>query len=354
MHSNSLTRNIVSVLSKSMFPSENPYANGGMCDCVPKKIPYSANKCQQSLLKCDFRRSHDNLVAHKNYQQNLCDQLDTTYLTDVQPIVRKLYGNVSDHDKKILQCMLAKRLDDTVRSEYAYVARKYWDEQKAECDELLRQENARFMKWIKEKREIDAAIGKCHTDDAKRKRQRKRATMKNECTAKKRRGTRRLEKILMERNAMNVQRMERRVQKQQLTSIALEKNRLDDEIRCRECSLVVDEKIGRADAVRKYHLDSYRRRVCAENERQQLKHTAQFEELKRLEEMKLEYLKQQMRARDRKCKQFVENKSQWIERSRSQARVTATLRDIVRKSTSPENQSYRNYVYSHIKSSNGL
>lgn len=283
--------------------------------------------------------------------QNLCNQLDTTYLDSIHPsFTRCKNTKISNQDKRIIGCMTLKRIDETIRDEYAYVAREEWQRQKDERDEFFRKENARLLKWIREKDEIEKMARTCHKEDLASQQQRIRSRMKQEMSLNKSASTRRLEKTLLERSVMLVQRMEDRVQKQQATNFNFEKKRLDEEIRNRECSALLEEKTGRADTARKYRLENYRRQLYEENQKQELLHSMQLEAIKRQEGDKLEYLKCHLHERDRRFQKFLVNKMQKIEKRKNRAHVAATLRDVVRKSTSPKNQSYRNYIRKNIKS----
>lgn len=281
--------------------------------------------------------------------QNLCAQLDTTYLDAIQPsFTRCKNTKISNQDKRIIECMTLKRIDETVRDEYACVAREEWQRQKEERDEFFRKENSRLLRWIREKDEVEKMARTCHKDDLARQQQRIRSRMKQEMSLNRSTSTRRLEKTMLERSVMLVQRMEERVQKQQATNFNFERNRLDEEIRHRECSALLEEKTDRAETARKYRLESYRRQLNEQNQKQELLHAMQLEAIKRQEDDKLDYLKCHLRERDRRFQKFLANRMQKIERRKNRAHVAATLRDVVRNSTSPKNQTYRKYIRNNI------
>lgn len=292
---------------------------------------------------------YNNYNFHQIYQ-NICNQLDSIYLDNIEPTYTKNKNTkITNEDKKILNCMLIKRIDDTIREEYAYVAHEEWEKQKNERNEFLQKKNFNLLKWIKEKDDIDKMTRNGHKDDLKWKQQRICGRLKRDISINNLQSTYRLEKTLRNRNAMIGQRLKERIQKQKINSLAFEKNRLNEDIRNQECCAVLEQKITRADTARKYQMECYRRRINEENRKQELLHSIQFETIKQNEADKLQYLKNALTERDDKFKQFLTNKMQHMEKCKNRAHVAAKLRDVLRKSTSPENLNYRNYIYRNIK-----
>lgn len=327
----------------------------------PKPLPFTPIELQKCSPKPNFSKTPPASVCekesslalnekHKKFQ-SLCEQFDSTYLTEFRPLVAKLYPEISDHDKRILGCMLTKRVGDTERMEYALLARKYWDREREEREALLKQQTMDMVAVQRAKHEADKSIRQNRLDALAQQQQYCTAMLKHELNAKRCRTKRRLEKVLFERKVMHTQRQQDRMRKQQLNAISLEKQRLDEQIRNGECSAMLDKRITRADRVRNHYLDAYRRRLNEENEKQQWIHAANFDEIKQTEKYNLQVLKQRLVDRRQKVDQFESNKMQWTERQRDRARIAATLRDIVRKSTSPDNLSYRNYVH-HLLNDN--
>lgn len=321
----------------------------------PKPLPFTPIELQKCSPKPDFSKSApvincDKTLNEKHQKfQSLCERFDSTCLTEFRPLVTKLYPEISDHDKKILSCMLSKRVDDTVRMEYALLAQKYWDREREERKTLLKQQNLDFAEMIKAKHETDKSIRQNRLDTIAQQQQHCTKMLKHELNAKRCRSKRRLETALLERKVMHTQRQQDRMRKQELNTLSLERQRLDEQIRNGECSAMLEKRITRADCVRNHYLDAYRRRLNEENDKQQWIHAANFDEIKQMEKSNLEMLKQRLVDRRHKVDQFESNKLQWTERQRDRARITATLRDIVRKSTSPDNLSYRNYVHNLLK-----
>lgn len=341
---------------------ERPLLSGTCCNCdgfqpptQPKPLPSMHLELTACLPKKDFTKSgtsnyyKEHITNQQNRKfQSLCKQFDSTCLSEFRPIVTKLYSNILEHDKKILNCMIMKRIDDTVRMDYAHIARTYWEQEKCERELLTQRQHLEYDNLVKEKQKTEKIIRDHRRMNLAKKQQHYINFMKNEINTKKCRSNRRLEKVRLERKIMFSQREQERLRKHQLTSIAQEKNRIDEEIRNRECTAKLEDRITRADAIRNYYLDTYQRRLNEENVKHSIMQAANYDEIKQMEKINLNQLKQRLFERDRKQKQFELNKTQWMEESRDKARITATLRDIVRKSTSPENYTYHNYIHNHL------
>lgn len=285
-------------------------------------------------------------LAQKHLKfQNLCEQFDSTCLNEFRPLVTKLYPEISDHDKKILNCMLTKRMDDTIRMEHALLARKCWEREREQRDALVKQQNLEFAETIKDKHEMDKSMRQSRLNALAQQQQCCSTMLKHELSAKRCRSKHRLDKVMYERQVMHTQRQQDRERKQEMNAMSLERQRLNEQIRNGECSAMLEKRITRATLARNHFLNAYRRRLIDENTKQQWIHATNFDEIKQMEKCKMEMLQQRLSDRQHKIDRFESNKMQWTEGQINRARITATLRDIVRKSATPDNMSYRNHMH---------
>lgn len=164
--------------------------------------------------------------------------------------------------------------------------------------------------------------------------------MRQEQYAKRLRCKKRLAKVQYERNLMQYQR--KMIEKRKLDQIVTARCRLkvDEQIRKYECNAELNRRMQRADFIRKHHLNINRKRIVENNERHQMTHALIAEEIKEIDRLNLRYLKDKIADCDRKSNTIRMSKMQWIEESRDRAQITATLRDIVRKSATPDNFLY--------------
>lgn len=286
------------------------------------------------------------LSQRKTIYQNLCDKFESACLLEMSPRVSRMYPKIPDHDRKILQRMAMKRTEEIARSEDAVLARKHWEQEKYERDTLLNIQTLEFGHVLREKRELEDAIRNNRLQFLSQRQKNYVEKIRNEIAAKNLKLMHRLKTIEMQRDVMQCQRRQDYLRKCELANMTQEENKVDDEIRKQECYANLEHRISRAHDMRNYFVGAYQRRILEENEKHQQVHAVNYDEVKRMQKLNHEMLKQRVEARDRKCTKFVVEKQRWVEESRDQARVTAELRDIVRRSISPENHSYRNVLHS--------
>lgn len=285
------------------------------------------------------------LSQRQSIYQNLCDKFESTCLSEMSPRVSRLYPTISDHDRKILQRMAMKRTEEIARTEDALLARKHWEQEKYERDALLTIRGTEMGQVLREKRHIEQAIRSNRLKFLTQRQRNYADKIRNEIAAKNMRLMHRLKNIELQREVMQCQRRQDNLRKAEMAVVAQEENRIDDQIRQQECNANLEYRISRASDTRSYLMGAYQRRIGEDNEKHQLLHAVNYDEVKRMEKLNHEMLKQRLDHRDRKSTQFVVEKQRFVEESRDQARVTAELRDIVRRSISPDNYSYRNTLH---------
>lgn len=315
----------------------------------------STSNLSHSLLSLDkpfnesqFSKSTNRLTSSylpKNYEwksvfQNLCDQFSS--MRCISPQITRIQPQISEHDKKILKCMALKRIEQITQLEDAVTARKDWEREKFVRKLLLEEQHLQFGNMIKEKRKLENVLRDQRISDLIDQQRSYMEKVRNEIEAKDHRLSHRIKTIKYHRDVMQCQRRQDELRKAKLATIAQEENRVDEEIRRRECCQQLEHRITRADIMRNYMIDNYRRRINEDNEKHQFIHAINYEEVKKMEQLNLESLRDRLNERDKKCKQFLTDKQKWVEESRDQARVTSELRDILRRSISPDNYSYRN------------
>lgn len=251
-----------------------------------------------------------------------------------------LLSIIPNHDKKILNCMLLKRFNDTLDMQNAFIARKYWEEEKDNRIELTKQQQLEYFNSIREKQEMEKLLRFERLNALCKQQELYVDGMRQEQNNKKIRLKKRLAKVQYERNLMQYQRqlMEKRKIDRILNTRC--KMRVDEQLKNHECSADLDKRMQRAESIRKKHMNICRRRVIEDNERHEIAHALNAQEIRDIERSNLKYLEDKIADCDRKSKMLRLNKMRWIEESRDRAQITATLRDIVRKSATPDNILY--------------
>lgn len=309
---------------------------------VQKPLTNCLSKSTNRLTAINYNSKDCELSQRKTIYQSLCDKFESACLSEMSPRVSKMYPKISEHDRKILQRMAMKRTEEIAQCEDAVLARKHWEQEKYERDAMLTIQSLEFGHVLREKRHLEKAIRHNRLKHLSQRQKNYAEKIRNEIAAKNLKLMHRMQHIELQKEVMQCQRRQDFIRKFELATMAQEENKIDDAIRKQECYANLEHRISRAHDMRNYLIGAYQRRVYAENEKQQQTHAFNYDEVKRMDKLNHEMLKQRLEQRNRKSTQFMVEKQRWVEESRDQARVTAELRDIVRRSISPDNYSYRN------------
>lgn len=287
----------------------------------------------------------NNGLRHGSVLESLCDRFETLGITELIPSqcrrFNKLYAKIPEHDKRIINRMAMKRSEEIARIEDASIARKYWDNERFCREIMVSEHNEQFTNAIKAKREQESNETKERLKMLAERDRSYFAKIKEEILRKNERLRHRLRNVTLAKEIRKCERQQVELEKYEAAIVAQQDRQLTDALRKQECFSHLESRISRADAVRNHYLQAFKRRLCADNETEQNMHAVNYEETKRIERYKLELLKQQIRERDRKSIEFRNRKERVMCESRNQARATSELRDIIRRSISPDNYSFR-------------
>lgn len=270
----------------------------------------------------------------------LCEQFDGMQTDDVGISLTKFYPTIPEHDKRILNCMMLKRFNDTMDIQNSWIAREYWDRERRERAAIQQKQQSDYQKSVRNKQEMEKSLRVERLDALCRQHHAYVTAMQQELRSKKVRSNQRLAKAAYERNLMTVQRQTHAQRKANEISNARFRQEIDAQLRSHECGLELDRRMQRATCIRKHHLNNYRKRISHNNERHQMVHEIIAKEIRESEQMHSDSLKEKINRYNRRTQMLQMNKLQWVEDSRDRAQLTATLRDIVRKSVTPDNFLY--------------
>lgn len=323
-----------------------------LCPLPSHYEPKESLRCRCFRKLCENQSYHpsydddDDLPIKYKTEQNtikiLCEQFDEILNSDYNISFLKQFPLIPEHDKRILNCMLLKRSNDALNLENSYIAQKCWEDDKQQRNELLRKHQSNHLDWLKEKQEIEKYLHAQRSDALYKQHENYISTIAHEIQVKKCRFNRRLERLEHERNVMQRQRQLIEKQKTDQNARLRQWNQIEHELQKCERSAELESRMDRANHTRNHYLTILRRRTMEDNQRQRLIHAINYEEIKELERMNMDYLKEKVADCDRRSKQFHLNKMQWIEESRDRAHTTAHLREIIRKSITPDTFSCRN------------
>ena len=278
---------------------------------------------------------------HLDAIQNLCDKFDGISITGMTPRLTKILPKIPEHDKKIINRMALKRSKEIARLEDSVIARKYWDAERNARENLINRQTAQLGNVLKVKREQETMETTKRIQMIANKQQMYLEQIKREIMAKQQRLMNRLRNSELKRELRRCERRQEELHKFETAAVNQQHTSLDEQLKKQECYSQLESRINRAGAMRNYFLNVYKRRIYVDNELEQAIHAANYEEAKKVEQFKIDMLKNKIHERDRKCFEFMQKKEQVLNESRNQARATAELRDIVRRSISPENYSFR-------------
>lgn len=270
----------------------------------------------------------------------LCEQFDGMLGDHIDISLAKLYPTIPDHDKRILNCMMLKRLNDTMDAQNAWIAREYWDRERRERIAIQRKQQSDYQKSVRQKQELEKCMRAERLTALCRQHHSYVTAMRQELRSKKMRSNQRLAQAAYERNLMAAQRQTHEQRRTAETSNIRFRQQIDAQLRSHECRLELERRMQRAKCIRKHHLNNYRKRITNNIERHQMVHETIAKDIREAEQSHTDTLKEKIARCNRRTQILQMNKLQWVEDSRDRAQLTATLRDIVRKSVTPDNFLY--------------
>lgn len=268
--------------------------------------------------------------------KSLCSKFKSASLSNLIPISQsdavKSLLNLSEHDKRILDRMSMKNLKELAQIDKALKARKYWEIEKAERDKVKNEQQQKYLKMVNEKRrrEYIELIKRKKVIEEREKDYCER--IQNDIEAKTLKAENLLKNIEMEREMIECRKRQRELQKIEQIHANTEESRLDEQIWREQLNGRLEEKIHKAEIIRVKNLDSHRIRVQTDNQIHQQIHAQNYDQTIREEIMKREMLRQRINERDSKFEKFNKQKEQILESSKAQAKTSALLRELVRRS----------------------
>ena len=265
--------------------------------------------------------------------KNVCSRLGSINLSG---LLTKQTTNITDHDRKIINCMVMKRLKEIEMKEDAIFMKNFWEQEKLKRENLSKNHYQSYKNVIKQKRKIEKK-------ELRNRRQRLKSieddhieTLKNSIETKDMRANSLLRDLEIQKGIRECEKKYKELQKIDTTITNHEEREIEDDMWRYTICGHLDERITKAETVRRKNIDSYRRNLMIENEIERNLHAQKLLQAKQLENFKMKKLQEQIVSREQKYRQFLENKQKQFEQLRGRAQATALLREVVRRSMSPE------------------
>lgn len=303
------------------------------------RLEVKASKKEAKMLS--FTSQKDNSLKPKtltklppcNPNSQLCSSMASLCLA---PTIRKAYELVPTHDKKILNRMAHKRSEMALSKENAWLARKYWENERYEREMLKVEQMEEYKQAVKDKQFQDYLITKARLNELAQRDMAELNRLRACLQDKDERTKKRLETLRIERDILLCQRRTDELRKFDAVNMQQEEHHHDELLRKQAHCQRLTERLQRANQMRSEMLESYLRRLRHDNYMQQLLHEEKWLERQADEQQQRENLKQHINYKRNRSQQFVETRQRRNAILSKNAKISASLRELVRNSVTPE------------------
>uniref|UniRef100_A0A182JF27 Uncharacterized protein n=1 Tax=Anopheles atroparvus TaxID=41427 RepID=A0A182JF27_ANOAO len=266
---------------------------------------------------------------------------DGDYLT----LCRKLHAvslepeatptDLTDHDRRILNCMVLKRIKELEQLEEAVLAQQCWEQEKVFRKSLLDQQERNYRKAIRQKRTIEMIEVRNRKQRLARLEQQQIEKIQNEISEKDLRSASLLKNIEIKKGIRECERRSRELKRLEDATVNHEEKVLDRDIWRQSLVETLEERASRAEGLRRRVMDVYRRRLKIDNQLEQKMHAHNLQQTLEQERYKLSLLKERMLVRESRFQKFKDSKKRIFDQLKNRAKTTAALREMVKHSIGP-------------------
>lgn len=293
------------------------------------KIKTSTKLCNSLKIGVPTQDHRKSSNLQKLNSQSLSNLIPMSHSEAVKSLL-----NLSEHDRRILDRMSMKNLKEIVQVEHSIEARKFWESEKNEKERARNEEKKEYLKLVLEKRRneyLDLMRRKSQIEEREKV---QRIRIQNDIEARSIKAENLLKNIELEREMLECRKKQRELLKFEQIQANCAESQLDDQIRREQLNERLEEKIQKAESIRVKNLDSQRIRVLTENQIHQQMHAQNYDHAIKEEVLRREMLRQRLSERESKFQKFHKQKEKILETSKSQAKTSALLRELVRRSFS--------------------
>lgn len=273
-----------------------------------------------------------------NTFRDLCDKFEKTYIT---PHISKIYSNIPDHDKKIINRLALKRTNEVACMENSVIAKKYWDDEKLERQLLTSRQNEEYAEIIRRNRNYEETQRMNRNLILEETEKKHRIKIQREIDRKNTRIKNRLRNLELQRELDLCVRRQNEFRRLDSVLINNQEQELEEALRREEIYNQLERRISRAECIKDNLIKSYKSRIKLNNQVNKYQHSHNYFEVLKLDEWKKEKLKERIQCRDKRYKKFSTEKNRIAEETRYQAKRAAELREMIKRSISPDNMSFR-------------
>ncbi|XP_030567635.1 trichohyalin [Drosophila novamexicana] len=252
------------------------------------------------------------------------------------PTVRAAYAQVPSHDQRILNRMAVKRSERAADKEHAWLARKYWENERLERQLLKCEQLEEYKRAVHDKQFQDYLMTKARLQALAERDLAELRRLRGALDAKDAAAKQRLDAMRLERDLTLCQRRYEESRRNEAVNLQQEEQQLDATLRKRDTCMRLTQRLRRADELRAQLLEGYLKRLQHDNQVEQLHHEEHWRERQQLERLKREQLQHDIQRKRQQSQRFVDTRQRRHEARFRTAKISASLRELVRQSVTPE------------------
>ncbi|KAH8373003.1 hypothetical protein KR009_009631 [Drosophila setifemur] len=250
--------------------------------------------------------------------------------------VRAAFQQVPSHDQKILNRMAGKRSQQAVDKETAWLARKYWENERLERQMLRVEQLEAFKQAVHDKQFQDYLLTKARLQALAERDLAELRRLRGALDAKDAAAKQRLEDRRIERDFNLCQRRYEELRRCGVVTVQQEEQYLDETLRKRDICMKLTQRLRRADELRCHLLKTYLNRLQHDNIEEQTHHEELWRERQQEQRLRREQLCEDIQRKGHQSQLFVEGRQRLYEERFRAAKISSSLRELVRQSVTPE------------------
>ncbi|KAH8280272.1 hypothetical protein KR018_001313 [Drosophila ironensis] len=252
------------------------------------------------------------------------------------PTVRAAFQLVPSHDQRILNRMAGKRSQQAADKETAWLARKYWENERLERQLLRVEQLEAYKQAVHDKQFQDYLVTKARLQALAERDLAELRRLRGALDAKDAAAKQRLEARRLERDLGLCQKRCEELRRTEAVTVQQEEQHLDETLRKRDICMRLTQRLRRADELRGQLLEAYLKRLHHDNLVEQAQHEEHWRERQQEERVRRDQLRVDIQRKRHQSQRFVECRQRRHEERFRTAKISASLRELVRQSVTPE------------------
>lgn len=324
--------------TRKVRPASTERSKRSTSSMSSKVTPYGNPRLMKATMKAPRCLSTSDLSTYKGSAfsedcESICSRLNSVKITEM---LDQKGANLTDHDRRILHCMVLKRIKEIERLEESVLAKQCWEQEKLYRKTLLDEQERNYKKAIRQKRTIEQIEIRNRKQRLERLEQQQIERIQNEISEKDIRSSSLLKTLVIQKGIKECEKKNRELKRIEDATINQEEKILDKDIWRQSLVDHLEERVQRADVLRHRVLEVNKRRIKIDNQLEKRMHAHNLKQTLEQEKYKLVQLQERIMARESRYEKFKASKKRIFDQLKSRAKTTAALRDMVKHSISPD------------------